>query len=142
MRREGVRKNNFFDIDTILIPICDGMHWTLAVVRPGKRTVAHLDSMRAGAGHFDIKEKLLEWVKVTLEDKWVASEWSAIDYEAPRQTNGYDCGVFTITNALCLALGLDPKKSYTAGQLTLQRRRLAAILLNGGFTDDFSLDGF
>ncbi|KAK3392577.1 hypothetical protein B0T20DRAFT_488346 [Sordaria brevicollis] len=142
MRREGVRKNNFFDIDTILIPICDGMHWTLAVVRPGKRTVAHLDSMRAGAGHRNIKEKLLEWVKVTLEERWVASEWSAIDYEAPRQTNGYDCGVFTITNALCLALGLDPKKSYSAGQLTLQRRRLAAVLLNGGFTDDFSLEGF
>ncbi|KAJ4390521.1 hypothetical protein N0V85_007138 [Neurospora sp. IMI 360204] len=142
MRIAGVRKNNFLDIDTILIPINDGVHWTLAVVRPGKRTVAHLDSMRAGAGHVHIKEKLLEWVRVTLEDKWVASEWSAIDYEAPRQTNGYDCGVFTITNALCLALGLDPKKSYTAGQLTLQRRRLAAILLNGGFTDDFSLDEF
>nr|CAC18132.1 related to Ubl-specific protease [Neurospora crassa] len=142
MRRAGVRKNNFFDIDTILIPICDGAHWTLAVVRPGKRTVAHLDSMRAGAGDKEIKEKLLEWVRVTLEDKWVASEWSAIDYEAPRQTNGYDCGVFTITNALCIALGLNPKKSYTAGQLTLQRRRLAAVLLNGGFTDDFSLDGF
>ncbi|KAK1779378.1 hypothetical protein QBC45DRAFT_465727 [Copromyces sp. CBS 386.78] len=142
MRKAHIRKENFFDIDTILIPICGGLHWTLAVVRPGKRTVAHLDSMRAGAGDVDVKERLLDWVRVTLEDKWVASEWSAIDYEAPRQTNGYDCGVFTITNALCLALGLNPKKSYTAGQLTLQRRRLAAVLLNGGFTKDFSLEGF
>lgn len=142
MRKAHVRKENFFDIDTILIPICGGLHWTLAVVRPGKRTVAHLDSMRAGAGDVEVKERLLNWVRVTLEDKWVASEWSTIDYEAPRQTNGYDCGVFTITNALCLALGLNPKKSYTAGQLTLQRRRLAAVLLNGGFTKDFSLEGF
>lgn len=142
MKKAHVSKERFFDIDTILIPICKGMHWTLAVVRPQKRTVAHLDSMRAGAGDIEVKERLLDWVKVTLEDKWVASEWSAIDYEAPRQTNGYDCGVFTITNALCIALGLNPKKSYSAGQLTLQRRRLAAVLLNGGFTKEFSLEEF
>jgi Ulp1 family protease len=130
------------DIDTVLIPICAQSHWTLAVIRPGKRTVAHLDSMRGGRGDRNVKAKLLELVAFILEDQFVEAEWSAIDYEAPLQTNGWDCGVFTITNAMCLAVGLNPKSSYTEGELTLQRRRLAAMLLNEGFKGEFSLDGF
>ncbi|KAL2193531.1 hypothetical protein P885DRAFT_45229 [Corynascus similis CBS 632.67] len=141
LRRAGVRKANLLDIDTVLIPICAQSHWTLAVIRPGKRTVAHIDSMRGGGGDEKVKAKLLELVRFILEDKFVESEWRAVDYEAPRQTNGWDCGVFTITNALCMAIGLNPKFSYTERELTLQRRRLAAMLLNEGFKGEFSLDG-
>ncbi|EAQ83867.1 hypothetical protein CHGG_10271 [Chaetomium globosum CBS 148.51] len=142
LRRAGVRKANFLDIDTVLIPICAHSHWTLAVIRPGKRTVAHIDSMRGGSGHSDVKAKLLELVAFILEDQFVEADWRAIDYEAPLQTNGWDCGVFTITNAMCMAMGLNPKFSYTESELTLQRRRLAAMLLNEGFKGEFSLDGF
>lgn len=141
LRRAGVRKANLLDIDTILIPICAQSHWTLAVIRPGKRTVAHIDSMRAGGGDGEVKAKLLELVRFILEDQFVDADWHAIDYEAPRQTNGWDCGVFTITNAICMALGLNPKFSYTERELSLQRRRLAAMLLNEGFKGEFSLDG-
>ncbi|KAK4133043.1 hypothetical protein BT67DRAFT_424646 [Trichocladium antarcticum] len=142
LRRAGVRKNNFLGIDTILIPICSQSHWTLAVIRPGRRTVAHIDSMRAGSGTGHVKDKLLELVRFILEDQFVDSEWGAVDYEAPLQTNGWDCGVFTITNAMCLALELNPKNAYTERQLTAQRRRVAAMLLNEGFKGEFSLDGF
>ncbi|AEO61812.1 hypothetical protein MYCTH_2312400 [Thermothelomyces thermophilus ATCC 42464] len=141
LRRAGVRKANLLDIDTVLIPICAQSHWTLAVIRPGKRTVAHIDSMRGGGGDERVKAKLLELVRFILEEKFVESEWRAVDYEAPLQTNGWDCGVFTITNALCMAIGLNPKVSYTERELTLQRRRLAAVLLNEGFKGEFSLDG-
>jgi hypothetical protein len=141
LRRASVRKANFFDLESILIPICDNAHWTLAVIRPQKRQVAHLDSLRAGRGHDDVKAKLLELVRFILEDQFVESEWSALDFEAPRQTNGWDCGVFTITNAMCIALGLNPTQSYRENQLLLQRRRIAAVLLNEGFKGEFSLDG-
>lgn len=141
LRRAGVRKANILNIDTILIPICAQSHWTLAVIRPKKRTVAHIDSMRGGGGDEKVKEKLLELVRFILEDQFVEADWRAIDYEAPRQTNGWDCGVFTITNAMCMALGLNPKSAYTERELTLQRRRLAAMLLNEGFKGEFSLDG-
>ncbi|KAK4155250.1 hypothetical protein C8A00DRAFT_13701 [Chaetomidium leptoderma] len=142
LRRAGVRKANLLNIDTILIPICAQSHWTLAVIRPGKRTVTHIDSMRGGCGHGSVKTKLLDLVRFILEDQFVEADWRAVDYEAPRQTNGWDCGVFTITNAMCMALGLNPKFSYTERELTLQRRRLAAMLLNDGFKGEFSLDGF
>ncbi|KAK4239263.1 hypothetical protein C8A03DRAFT_32675 [Achaetomium macrosporum] len=142
LRRAGVRKANLLNIDTILIPICAQSHWTLAVIRPSQRTVSHIDSMRAGRGDESVKNKLLELVRFILEDQFVEADWRAVDYEAPRQTNGWDCGVFTITNAMCMALSLNPKYSYTERELTLQRRRLAAVLLNEGFKGEFSLDGF
>ncbi|KAK3304462.1 uncharacterized protein B0T15DRAFT_558240 [Chaetomium strumarium] len=142
LRRAGVRKANLLSIDTILIPICAQSHWTLAVIRPSQRTVSHIDSMRAGGGDQSVKNKLLELVRFILEDQYVEADWRAVDYEAPRQTNGWDCGVFTITNAMCMALSLNPKYSYTERELTLQRRRLAAVLLNEGFKGEFNLDGF
>ncbi len=142
LRRAGLRKNNLLNIDTVLIPICDHAHWTLAVIRPGRRTVSHIDSMRAGAGDERVKTKLLELMKFILEDEFVETDWSAVDYAGPRQTNGWDCGVFTITNAICMALGLNPRFTYTERELTLQRRRLAAMLLNEGFKGDLTLDGF
>lgn len=141
MRRAGVRKDNFLNIDSILIPICSGNHWTLAVVLPSRRRVLHMDSLRGGHGNPDVTRRILEWVKVTLDDQFVEGEWEVVDLDGPLQRNGWDCGVFTITNGLCLALGLDPNESYTAQQLTLQRHRLAAVLLNGGFKGDFDLEG-
>ena len=140
MRRAGVRKGNFFDIETILIPICEDSHWTLAVVRPQLRTVAHMDSMKSGHGHPAVKHRILDWVKTTLEEKFDDSEWKTVDYDAPTQNNGWDCGVFAITNAMCLSLGVNPMEAYTANQLRVQRSRLAAVLLNEGFKGDFSLD--
>jgi hypothetical protein len=137
MRRAGVRKANFLDIESMLIPICTGSHWTLAVVLPGRRIVAHMDSLRGGHGNPAVTAKLLAWVKATLEDEFVADDWAAVDLDAPLQTNGWDCGVFAITNGLCIALGVEPLQAYSAKQLTLQRRRLAAILLNGGFNGEF-----
>ncbi|KAM7206187.1 hypothetical protein V8F33_000473 [Rhypophila sp. PSN 637] len=141
MRLAGIRKENFLDIDTILVPICEHSHWTLGVVCPSRRTVSHIDSMRAGGSHQVVVDRLLDWVKATLGDTFVEGDWKKITYRTPLQTNGYDCGVFTITNAICLALGVDPKESYSEQELTLQRRRLAAILLNGGFKGDLTLAG-
>lgn len=142
LRKANVRKQNFFDIETILVPICEQSHWTLAVIRPGQRTVAHIDSIRGGRGDKAVTDRMLELTQFILEDQFKPEEWKAVNYTAPKQTNGWDCGVFTITNALCIALGVDPNQAYTAGQLTAQRRRLAAVLLNGGFKGDFGLDDY
>ncbi|KAL1865259.1 hypothetical protein VTK73DRAFT_5420 [Phialemonium thermophilum] len=141
MRRAGVRKDNFLNIDSVLIPICKSSHWTLAVVLPSRRVIAHMDSLRGGHGDPYVTGLLREWVKATLQELYVEDEWEVVDFDAPMQLNGWDCGVFTITNGICMALGVDPKQSYSADQLTLQRHRLAAVLLNGGFQGDFDLDG-
>ncbi|KAF5657360.1 Ubl-specific protease [Fusarium heterosporum] len=138
LRRYGVEKRNFLDIDTILLPICEHSHWTLLVIRPSKRTIAHMDSINSG-GNSSYTNRAVAWVKDVLEEKFNTDEWGITLHEAPLQNNGHDCGVHTITNAMCVSLGLNPIDSYTASDMPKQRIRIACMLLNGGFTGDFDL---
>ncbi|RKL28706.1 hypothetical protein BFJ72_g12333 [Fusarium proliferatum] len=138
LRRYGIEKRNFLDIDTILLPICEHSHWTLLVIRPSKRTVAHMDSINAG-GNRSYTARAMAWIRDILEEKFVEDEWKTILHEAPLQNNGHDCGVHTITNAMCLSLGISPIEAYTADDMPTQRIRIACMLLNGGFTNEFDL---
>ncbi|KAF5630372.1 Ubl-specific protease [Fusarium tjaetaba] len=141
LRRYGIEKRNFLDIDTILLPICEHSHWTLLVIRPSKRTVAHMDSINAG-GNRSYTARAMAWIRDILEEKFVEDEWKTILHEAPLQNNGHDCGVHTITNAMCLSLGISPIEAYTADDMPTQRIRIACMLLNGGFTNDFDLRAY
>jgi hypothetical protein len=136
--RMGVTPKNFLSIDTVLIPVCENDHWTLVVVRPSKRTVSHMDSLdpRGGAHKIAI---VVTWLKALLKGDYNAEEWRMVRFEAPLQTNYYDCGVHTITNGICVALGVSPIEAYSSSDMPLQRQRIAAMLLNGGFHDDFDL---
>ena len=141
LRRYGVEKRNMLDIDTVLLPICEHSHWTIIAIRPGKRTIAHIDSLNP-RGSQRYLELCLTWLKDVLEEEFVEAEWKFVQHEAPRQVNGYDCGVHTITNGICVALGLNPIDSYTSNDMPGQRVRIACMLLNGGFKGDFALEGY
>lgn len=140
LRRFGVSKANFLNLETILMPICKNNHWTLLVVRPQKRTVSHMDSLnpRGSSAH---TKRALDWINALLGDEFKASEWQTVQHQAPVQDNGYDCGVFTITNGMCLALGLNAADAYSNEELPLQRLRIAGMLLNKGFSGEFDLAG-
>ncbi|KAJ0320532.1 hypothetical protein COL5a_009649 [Colletotrichum fioriniae] len=138
LRRYGINKNNFLNLETILMPICKNNHWTLLVIRPKKRTVSHMDSFNP-AGSSTHTTRALNWVQAFLGGDYKASEWKVVVHEAPIQTNGYDCGVFTITNGMCLALGLNAIDAYTGEDLPEQRLRIAGMLLNKGFSGEFDL---
>jgi hypothetical protein len=140
MRQAGIRKENLLEMETILIPICQNNHWTLAVVFPARRVVSHIDSLgHNGAGRPAVTIKILDWVKTTLQEKFVEEEWQMKNIKAPRQQNGYDCGVFTISNAICMALSISPIEAYGGEDMPAQRLRLAGMILNEGFTGEFSL---
>lgn len=141
MRRLGVKKDNFLDIETLFIPICRGSHWTIVVIRPKHRQIYHLDSMRP-TGSQDLKNKALAFIREFLGSAFVENEWSIMSMATPQQNNADDCGMHTITNGICLGLGIDPMSAYNNGMIALQRQRVAAILLNEGFKGDFTLDGF
>ncbi|KAM0328460.1 hypothetical protein ACHAQA_004867 [Verticillium albo-atrum] len=140
LRRLGVTKDNFGGLDTVLLPVCESLHWTLIVVRPKMRTIAHMDSLNP-AGTTPKIRLAQAWVKATLEENFVQEEWKVVRHESPHQTNGYDCGVHTITNGICIALGLNPIDAYASEEMPLQRLRIAAMLLNEGFSKDFDLGG-
>lgn len=137
-RQNRITPENFMDVDTILIPQCSGLHWTLAVIKPRDRIIAHIDSLSRPSR--DVTSKLLEVVKIMLGDKYHEDDWTVFNYESPRQTNGYDCGVFTIANGVCFGLGVDPMMAYSPSQLNLMRARITGVFLNEGFKGHFSLD--
>lgn len=141
MRRLGVKKENFLEIETIFIPICRGLHWTIVVLRPKHRQIYHLDSLKP-AGQHDLKEKALAFVRQFLGSTFVENEWTLMSMATPQQNNADDCGMHTITNGICLGLGINPMSAYNNGMIALQRQRVAAVLLNEGFKGDFTLDGF
>lgn len=139
MRRAGVKKDTFFDIDTLMVPICRGSHWTLLGIRPKHREVFHLDSLN-GNGDSGLKKKALLLARAVLGDAFNESDWAFTTLASPRQSNFDDCGVHTITNGICMGLGIDPS-AYTSADMPKQRLRVAAVCLNEGFTRDLTLDG-
>ncbi|EGR46028.1 uncharacterized protein TRIREDRAFT_123363 [Trichoderma reesei QM6a] len=135
LRRAGVFPSSFLDLEIVLIPICESYHWTLLALKPRQRTVVHMDSFNRSSTH---PQLAIEWMRDLL-GKDYTEPWTVEHIMSPPQTNSYDCGVHTITNAMCLALGLDPMTHYSSTQLSLQRLRIAGMFLNGGFEGDFTL---
>lgn len=141
LKRKGITKENLLKVNTILLPICEYSHWTLMVINPSKKTVAHVDSLNP-RGSKSVTDLALSWMKDALDDKFVAAEWSTMAYDHPAQTNGYDCGVHTICNAICVAVGVDPFKAYKSVEMPALRLQMSAVLVNGGFTGELDLLGF
>ncbi|KAI0539201.1 hypothetical protein GGR58DRAFT_500465 [Xylaria digitata] len=135
-RKWNMTRDNFLDIDTVLIPVNSNAHWTLIVIRPSRRTVSYMDSFHH-CNETQIRHAY-RWLELFLGDKFVANDWNTQEFGAPRQTNAWDCGMFVITNAMCLGLGLSPM-CYDEDKMPLQRLRIAAMLLNGGFHGEFDL---
>ncbi len=135
-RTWGVTPDNFHQIETFLLPINHGSHWTVVVIRPSRRTVAYVDSFQSsGSRELSVA---YSFISAFLGNRYKEDEWETVHYRVPRQTNSYDCGMFVITNSIYLALGIDPS-CYSQADMPLMRRRMAAMLLNGGFTGDFGL---
>ncbi|CZS89652.1 related to Ubl-specific protease [Rhynchosporium agropyri] len=137
MKRKKAPGASLLEVDTVFIPICRGAHWTIALVRPIAKTIEYLDSM--GGQGTDVISVLTKWVKHQLGSKYDASEWKFPRTSCAYQSNGYDCGVFVCTNALCVAIGVHPD-CYSQRDLTQQRMNIAAVLLNRGFEGDFRWD--
>jgi sentrin-specific protease 1 len=77
------------------------------------------------------------WLKFQLGDAFIEEEWSTPRTACAHQSNGYDCGVFVCTNAFCVAFGLHTS-CYKESDMAQQRRNIAAVLINRGFTGDFA----
>ncbi|KKA26082.1 hypothetical protein TD95_004011 [Thielaviopsis punctulata] len=141
LRRKGVTPAWFAQLETVLIPVCQNSHWTLLVVQPCARRVVHMDSLNP-RGSPRLRATLVRWLGELLRAEGVAEdEWREVDVAAPVQTNGYDCGVFTVMNAICMVIGVEPGLAYVAEEMARYRWDVAAMLVNQGFSGDFDLEG-
>ncbi|KUJ23115.1 cysteine proteinase [Mollisia scopiformis] len=134
MKRKKAPGASLMEVDTVFVPICQGAHWTIGVVRPVAKTIEYFDSM--GGSPAEFIRQMRGWLKHQLGSKYREEEWTTPNTKCAVQTNGYDCGVFVCTNAFCVASGIDTS-CYKQEDMTPQRRCIAAILINRGFKEDF-----
>ena len=140
--RAKIGGNDLKAVEYVFIPCNPSKsHWTLVVVSPVRKTIEVFDSMHGPSSDKVATTKL--WLKGELGRSYVDSEWTVIEDpvhggrgKGPTQNNVNDCGVFAVTTAKMLVLGVDPM-AVSAGDMPLQRRRLVAELLNGGFSGEF-----
>ena len=141
-RRPKISGKDLLKVEHVFIPVnVGGAHWTLLVVSPVWKRIEYFDSLHGSSGAAVRNAKA--WIKMELGDAWNEHEWEVVEDPAlrgrgkgPRQSNGSDCGVFTITTAKMISLGVDPM-AITAGDMPLQRKRVVVELVNGGFSGEF-----
>ncbi|PKX97701.1 SUMO protease ULP1 [Aspergillus novofumigatus IBT 16806] len=126
------------NVDTVFIPVHNSAHWTLIVVRPGERTIEHFDSLGSlSRRHVGLVQG---WLRAELASRYVEEEWTVLPSISPQQDNGSDCGVFLLSTAKAVAIGLEPL-SYGAKDIVVLRRKIVAELMNGGLEGDFDPTG-
>jgi hypothetical protein len=130
MKRKKAEGKKLLDVECVLIPVNSLSHWTLIVVSPRQRTVEYLDSFGGSPQVF--VSNTLAWLRTELGEDWREEEWRILETKSAQQTNSYDCGVFAVTNAECVVGGV-ATGAYSRHDMTEQRRRIAAVLLNRGF---------
>ncbi|ORM40771.1 Sentrin-specific protease [Babesia sp. Xinjiang] len=128
------RKVDVFSLDILLIPVHKKKtHWCLGVVdmRPGSRCIMLFDSL--GGSHRTFFTNVRKWLQdehfhkkhTPLKDldTWKYSRTFQSESAAPRQHNGYDCGVFLCQYAECLSIG----KLFDFSQRDVRSRRIRMI---------------
>lgn len=128
---------NLESVERVFIPVHSGAHWTLLVVSPIAHTIEYFDSLDRGPGPFVKVAK--DWLKQEMGKNFKEDEWRVVlaDGGGPQQNNSSDCGVFAVTTAKMVLLGINPA-AYSSSDIPLQRKRMVAELMNGGFRADFA----
>ena len=126
---------DIFKLKNIFFPCnVSNMHWTCVVVYMEEKRIQFYDSM-GGDGMYWIKG-LMKYLK----DEWKAKKggelpdadkWKLVAEtpDAPRQENGFDCGVFTCIFADFLAK--DCPLHFSQKHITQCRQRIALSIMKG-----------
>lgn len=86
----------------ILCPVnISNNHWILMCIAPQTKVLMTVDSF--GQNYAIFKDPFLKWIELnylTFGKTFNYDDWQYLAESSPRQTNGYDCGVFVITSSL------------------------------------------
>lgn len=134
-QRAKIGGPDLLNVDTVFIPVHNHNHWTLMVVKPSARTIEHFDSLGSASQRHIATIK--EWLRNELGPQYIEGQWTVLPSASPQQNNGYDCGVFLLSTAKAVALGIDPL-SYGASDVATLRKKIVAEIMDGGFEGDFN----
>lgn len=137
-KRAKIGGEALLEVDTVYIPVHNSAHWTLMVVKPTEKSIEYFDSLgSASPRHVAIVK---DWLRGELSARYVEEEWLVVPTVSPQQDNGSDCGVFLLSTAKAVSVGIEPL-SYGARDIPLLRRKIVAELMAGGLDGDFKPEG-
>lgn len=116
------RGKALLQLDTIFIPVNQNCHWVLIVVHPGTRIIKEFNSLKRNSSVHAHR------IKQFLDREVFDETWQVQCAPSPQQSNGYDCGVFLLTSARCIALGLPV--NFNQSDIPSMRKRIVAELIN------------
>ena len=129
-------KRDISKLDLILCPInVHSTHWVTGAIDLKNKKILYLDSL---AGHETshgsmalnlLNDYLVQECKKQGNESLSDGFTSEQIVNCPQQMNGYDCGVFTLMNCLCLSEG--ETLNYQPSQATAFRRFVAHRILHG-----------
>jgi sentrin-specific protease 1 len=129
---------DIFEMDKIFFPInLNNEHWAMAVVFMRRKRICYYDSLSWNGEKY--VNGLMQWV----QDEGInkkngmrvdAAEWelSYKESNVPQQTNGYDCGVFSIICADFISDDLP--LIYSQDHMDKFRKQIASAILRGSLT--------
>ena len=121
----------------ILFPVCQNSHWTVTIVDAKKRTIETLNSMQSASHNRRIEEAVRAWLQFELKGEYHAAQWHTYtNQQSGQQTNGSDCGVFTIMNSISRVKNIPTesmRRQVRPSNIARYRVWLAALLFAGGF---------
>ena len=130
--KRWTKRFDLFSRSKVFAPVNVGnMHWCMVMVDVARKEVRYFDSMGAGG------EPYLKAMKRYLEDEHRTKKGSELEggwtltrttRDTPRQTNGYDCGVFMTHTADYLSR--DGKLDFNQAEMTYARRLMVWQILN------------
>ncbi|KAL4800168.1 hypothetical protein BDV19DRAFT_353535 [Aspergillus venezuelensis] len=125
---------NLLKAELVFIPVHNNSHWTMMIVSPRARTIEHYDSLGKGSKQFVSKVK--GWIEKELGPSlYVEDEWKTPIVQSPQQDNGSDCGVFALTTAKAIGLGIDPT-SYGPPDIPILRAKIVSEIVRGQILGD------
>ncbi|WIA13881.1 hypothetical protein OEZ85_002453 [Tetradesmus obliquus] len=133
LKNAGQASDNVLDLDRIIVPVHEGVHWTAIMADLANKRIVFFDSLN-GHNPWAI-DSLRRWLADEAKDKrgeaWDTASWEvACPEDIPRQANGCDCGVFSLL--FCNRLGLGVPFDFAQADLLVNARvRIACELMDG-----------
>jgi Ulp1 family protease len=99
---------DIFECEAVFVPVNKvHIHWWMAVIHPQRRMIVVVNSAPNAADDGHVCQWLLRYVNDEHKRRHgvsLGTTWATHVIPSPPQRNGYDCGVFTLLAADCLAL--------------------------------------
>lgn len=139
LNRAKLTKQGLLYCRFLLLPVHLGNHWTMAVVEPLPKRIRYFDSLRGERP--DVINAIHDVLQFQLHESIYGQrgDWTLTFGPTNAQTNGNDCGVFSIWNAIATVTGRSHVEEVRAASMPEARDLLKAVLCNGGFMGELAL---